>query len=85
MARPGIITAAIFCFILTWNEFLFALILTRTNVVPLSVGITLFRLERGDPWEQIAAAGIIITLPMFLFALLIQRHFTKGMNIGAVR
>ena len=85
MARPGIITAAIFCFILTWNEFLFALILTRTNAVPLSVGITLFRLERGDLWELIAAAGIIITLPMFFFALLIQRHFTKGMNIGAVR
>ncbi len=85
MARPGIITAAIFCFILTWNEFLYALILTRTNAVPLSVGITLFRLERGDLWELIAAAGIIITLPMFFFALLIQRHFTKGMTLGAVR
>lgn len=85
MARPGIITAAIFCFILTWNEFLFALVLTRTNAVPLSVGITQFRLERGDLWELIAAAGIIITLPMFFFALVIQRHFTKGMTLGAVR
>ena len=50
MARPGILTAAIFCFIITWNEFLFALILTRTRVVPLSVGIMSFRLERGDLW-----------------------------------
>ena len=85
MARPGIITAAIFCFILTWNEFLFALILTRTKVVPLSVGIIGFRMERGDLWELIAATGIIITLPMLFFALAIQRHFTKGMNLGAVR
>jgi multiple sugar transport system permease protein len=85
MARPGILTAAIFCFILTWNEFLFALILTRTKVVPLSVGIIGFRMERGDLWELIAATGIIITLPMFFFALAIQRHFTKGMNLGAVR
>ncbi len=85
MARPGILTAAIFCFILTWNEFLFALILTRTKVVPLSVGIIGFRLERGDLWELIAATGIIITVPMLFFALAMQRHFTKGMNLGAVR
>lgn len=85
MARPGIITASIFCFILTWNEFLFSLILTRTKVVPLSVGIIGFRMERGDLWELIAATGIIITLPMLFFALAIQRHFTKGMNLGAVR
>ncbi len=85
MARPGILTAAIFCFILTWNEFLFALILTRTKAVPLSVGIVGFRMERGDLWELIAATGIIITLPMLFFALAIQRHFTKGMNLGAVR
>lgn len=85
MARPGILTAAIFCFILTWNEFLFALILTRTKVVPLSVGLIGFRLERGDLWELIAATGIIITIPMFFFSLMIQRHFTKGMNLGAVR
>ena len=85
MARPGILTASIFCFILTWNEFLFALILTRTKVVPLSVGILGFRLERGDLWELIAATGIIITIPMFFFAMVIQKHFTKGMNLGAVR
>ena len=85
MARPGILTAAIFCFILTWNEFLFALILTRTKVVPLSVGIMSFRMERGDLWELIAATGIIITVPMLFFALAIQRHFIKGMNLGAVR
>ena len=84
-ALPGIITAAVFSFTLTWNEFLFALILTRTKVVPLSVGIIGFRMERGDLWELIAATGIIITLPMLFFALAIQRHFTKGMNLGAVR
>jgi multiple sugar transport system permease protein len=85
MARPGILTAAIFCFILTWNEFLFGFLLSRQRVVPLSVGIIGFVLERGPVWELIAATGIIITIPMFFFALMIQRHFTKGMNLGAVR
>jgi multiple sugar transport system permease protein len=85
MARPGILTAAIFCFIITWNEFLFGYLLSRQRVVPLSVGIVGFVLERGPVWELIAATGIIITIPMFFFALIIQRHFTKGMNLGAVR
>ena len=85
MARPGILTAAIFCFIITWNEFLFALILTRTRVVPLSVGIMSFRLERGDLWELISATGILIAIPMFFLAMVIQRHFIKGMTAGAIR
>ena len=85
MARPGILTAAIFCFIITWNEFLFGYLLSRQRVVPLPVGIIGFVLERGPVWELIAATGIIITIPMFFFAMAIQRHFTKGMNLGAVR
>jgi multiple sugar transport system permease protein len=85
MARPGILTASIFCFILTWNEFLFGYLLSRQKAVPLPVGIIGFLLERGPVWELIAATGIIITIPMFFFALIIQRHFTKGMNLGAVR
>lgn len=85
MAWPGIMTAAIFCFILTWNEFLFGYLLSRQEVVPLPVGIISFVLERGTVWELVAATGIIITIPMFFFALMIQRHFTKGMNLGAVR
>jgi len=85
MALPGMITAAVFCFILTWNEFIFALILTRENAVTLPVGLISFRTERGDWWELIAASGIIITVPMFLLALVIQRHFVKGMTMGAVR
>ena len=85
MARPGILTAAIFCFIITWNEFLFGYLLSRQRVVPLPVGIIGFVLERGPVWELIAATGILITIPMFFFALMIQRHFVKGMNLGAVR
>ena len=85
MARPGILTASIFCFILTWNEFLFGFLLSRQKVVPLPVGIISFVLERGPVWELIAATGIIITIPMFFFALIIQRHFTKGMTLGAGR
>ena len=85
VAAPGILTSAIFCFILTWNEFLFALILTRREAVTLPIGLVSFRTERGDLWELMSAAGVMITVPIFVMALLIQKHFTRGMTAGAVK
>ncbi len=85
MAAPGIITAAIFCFIIAWNDFLFALILTNRDAVTLTVGLALFKAEEGDLWNLLAAAGIIIMVPMFALALIIQKHFVQGMTMGAVR
>ncbi len=85
MAAPGIVTAAIFCFIIAWNDFLFALILTTNEAVTLPVGLALFKAEEGDLWNLLAAAGIIIMVPMFVLALLIQKHFVQGMTLGAVR
>ena len=85
MAAPGILTSAIFCFILTWNEFLFSLILTRRDAVTLPVGLVSFRTERGDLWELMSAAGVMITVPIFIMALFIQKHFTRGMTAGAVK
>ena len=85
MAAPGLVTAAIFCFIVAWNDFLFALILTTNKAVTLTVGLALFQAEEGDLWNLLAAAGIIIMAPMFVLALLIQKHFVQGMTMGAVR
>ena len=85
VAAPGIVAAAIFCFIISWNDFLFALILTTNDATTLPVGLALFKAEEGDLWNLLAAAGIIIMLPMFLLALLVQRHFVQGMTMGAAR
>ncbi len=85
MAAPGLLTAAIFCFIIAWNEFLFALILTNKDAVTLPIGLALFKAEEGDLWNLLSAAGIIIMLPMFVLALIIRRYFVQGMTMGAVR
>lgn len=85
MALPGIIAAAVFCFILSWNEFLFALVLTHENAVTLPRGLVLFRTERGDLWELMAAAGLVGTIPVFLLSIVIQRHFRQGISSGVVR
>ena len=85
MALPGVITAGIFCFILAWNEFLFALIITTNKAVTLPVGLSLFHAEEGVLWHLISAAGIMIMLPMFVLATIIQKHFVQRMTMGAVR
>ncbi len=85
MAAPGLITSGIFCFIIAWNEFLFALILTNKDAVTLPIGLALFKAEEGDLWNLLSAAGIIIMVPMFVLALVIRKHFVQGMTMGAVR
>jgi multiple sugar transport system permease protein len=85
MAWPGIIVTSVFCFILAWNEFIFALILSRENAVTLQVGLVNFRTERGDLWELMAAAGVFIVIPAFVAAIAIQKHFVAGLTGGAVK
>ena len=79
-AWPGIITAAVFSFTLTWNEFLFGLILSKQDAVTLPIGLIGFRTERGDLWELMASGGLMITLPMFLLSMLVQKHFVGSLH-----
>lgn len=84
-ALPGIITAAVFSFTLTWNEFLFALVIGKQNALTLPIGLIGFRTDRGDLWELMAAGGILITAPMFLISLLVHRQFIGSLTAGSVR
>lgn len=85
VALPGIITAAVFGFTLTWNEFLFALIISKQDALTLPIGLIGFRTERGDLWELMAAGGILITAPMFIISLLVQKQFVRSLTAGSVR
>ena len=82
---PGLISTGIFCFILSWNEFIFALVLTSKDSLTLPVGLSLFQSEEGFLWNLISAAGILIMLPMFFLTLIIQKHIIKGISLGAVK
>lgn len=84
-AWPGIITSAVFSFTLTWNEFLFALIISKQDALTLPIGLIGFRTERGDLWELMAAGGILITAPMFVISLLVQKQFIQSLTAGSVR
>ena len=82
---PGVFVAGIFCFIFSWNDFLYALILTRKEAVTLPVTLSAFYIEEGDRWEPMAATGTFILLPMFAIGYFVQRHFVQGATQGSDR
>lgn len=85
LARSGIIAAAIFCFIFSWNEFLFALILGGGNVKTLPVVIPQLINDRGAEWGEIAAIGSVVVLPILALVFAVHRHLVRGLTMGAVK
>ena len=82
---PGIATAAVFCFVVSWNEFFYALVLSRRDAVTLPVALMSTRTDQGDAWEVMATMGLVIMAPMLLISRLMQRFFVKGITSGGVR
>jgi len=85
LAKPAIIVAAILSEILTINEFLFALVLTDRNAVTMPIGLLSFHTNYGILWEKMAAAGVLMMIPVFIFAFLIQKHLIRGLTLGAIK
>jgi len=85
LAAPGIAVTAIFCLIFSWNEFLFAYILTRDAARTITVGVESFFTLRGILWGPVSAAATISVVPMLVFVLILQRYMVRGLTFGAVR
>lgn len=85
LIMPGVIVSAAFAFIMSWNEFLFALIMTRSTAKTLQVGLLSTIGVRGVQWEWMSAVGIIVMIPIFLLSLTIRKHFVQGLTMGAVK
>ena len=86
LARPGLAATAMFTMILSWNEFLFALILTDTRsaqTLPSAVAgrIGVMHID----WAEISAVAIIALMPLLIAAFALQRHLVRGLSFGAVR
>ncbi len=86
LAAPGLVASAIFCLLLAWNEFSFAIILTYTGQSQtLPIAIAGFTSDRGTAFGAAAATGTVAILPILLFAMLIQRYLVQGLTAGAVK
>lgn len=85
LITPGLVTAFLFTFVFTWNEFMFALLLTRRAVRPMTVVISSLAGGHTILWAQIAAAGVITIVPGVLVVVFLQRYIVRGLTMGALK
>jgi multiple sugar transport system permease protein len=86
MSLPAVVTTGLLCFIAAWNEFMFALAFTSDiNHQTVPVGIANFTGLHYVPWGDIAAASVVVTLPLVLLVLVFERHIISGLTGGAVK
>ena len=85
IVSPGLVVTALFCFIFAWNEFLFALILTRQAAVTIPVQLAQFQAPTKILWGEMSAYATIGILPPMVFAFLLQRYLVRGLAVGGVQ
>ena len=86
VAAPGIISTAVYTFLLAWNEFLFALALTRSiEMRTVPVGISMMVGEFGLKWDEMMAFSVIGSLPVLILFMSVQRFVISGLSAGGVK
>jgi multiple sugar transport system permease protein len=88
LAAPGVFTAAILVFIFAWNDFVFAISLTSSNAsrtVPAAIAFFTGESQFTSPTGNIAAAAVLVTVPIIIFVLIFQRRIVAGLTAGAVK
>jgi multiple sugar transport system permease protein len=85
LSAPGLAATAVICFILSWNDFFYALVLTRTNASTAPVAIVNFIQYTGWEWGRIAAAGTLVMLPVVIFSVLVRNYLVRGLAAGGVK
>jgi multiple sugar transport system permease protein len=85
VVRGGLFATAVFTFVFAWNDFLFALILSRSQVVTFPVQVTHYFGGQSNFWAKIAAMSVLGTLPIFIVVATLQRFLVRGISLGAVK
>jgi trehalose/maltose transport system permease protein len=88
LTAPALAAAGLLAFILAWNEFLFALSFTLSNeqrTVPVAIALISGASAYELPWGRIMAASVIVTVPLIVLVLILQRHIVSGLIAGAVK
>lgn len=86
LATPGLVSTSIFAFVTCWNEFMFASVFMKNyDNWTIPVGLTTFKGQYATNWNGIMAGGVIITVPVVIIFLLMQKYLIAGMTAGAVK
>lgn len=83
---PGIIATGVYTFILAWNEFLFAIVLTQSvKARPLTIGIGMLIGEFTTEWNQLAALSLMSSIPLIIVFIFIQKYLLQGLTAGSIK
>lgn len=86
LSLPGLVAIIVYAFVTTWNEFIFALVFAEDyRVKTLPIGLAEFSTEFNTDWGAVMAASVIMTLPVAILFLAMQRLFVGGLTAGAVK
>ncbi len=85
LTKPGIAASAILSFIFSWNNFLFSLVLSSQQTRPLPVAVFSFISYTQIDWGGLNAAATIVTLPVLIMILFVQKHMVRGLTLGSVK
>ncbi|WP_028925160.1 carbohydrate ABC transporter permease [Pseudonocardia acaciae] len=84
-AKPGIVAVGVYAFMTSWSEALFASVLTDDSSKTLAVGLAEYSTQNAVYWNQIMAASLVVSVPVVLGFLFMQRYLVQGLTAGAVR
>jgi multiple sugar transport system permease protein len=84
-AISGVAVTATFVFVFSWNEFLFALMLTQRAAQTVPLALASMILPQATRWGELAAGSVVTLVPLFLAVFLLQRHIVRGMTLGALK
>ncbi len=85
MVRNGLFATAVFTFVFAWNDFIFALVMTRSDVTTFPVQVTHYFGAQSNFWAKIAAMSVLGTVPIFVAVAFLQRYLVRGISLGAVK
>ena len=85
LAMPGVAVSSIFSFIFSWNELMFALVLTRSNAKTAPAMAVSFMEGYSLPYGKIMATSTLIVIPVIVFALIASKQLVRGLTMGAVK
>jgi multiple sugar transport system permease protein len=85
LVKPGMVATGILSFIFSWNNFLFSLIIAGFKTRTLPIAVYNFLSYEEINWGGLTAAATVITLPVLILALLVQKHIVRGLTLGAMK
>jgi multiple sugar transport system permease protein len=84
-ARPGVVAVAVYAFMTSWGEILFASQMTNDSTKTLSIGLQSYSTQINVYWNQVMAASLVVSVPVVIGFLLLQKYLVAGLTSGAVK